>query len=764
MTLKRLAPFAFVLGVGLFLRLYLLTDKSIWIDEIQHITWAKGYDVSGFLDVRSQDLGIRRPPRDAGNALREIRRHVPAFSDLMLNLWMRAWGSDSDFALKLPFALFGVLCILGVILLAHDLFGRRAAIAAGLLVACSPFHVYYSQEVNHYAAASCWVAWSYVFYFRFLRSGRFKHGAALAVFGALALYSHYYSALVVFSQGVGIIIYFGARLKALARAAIPLVVSVALLGVDFRVVLAHLFGHASANFGGEFGGARFFYERLVANLLHPWIGELANSGPALWIVLPLLVVVAALFVLGLRAHEERRLRWLIAVNTLLPLAFLFAAYGLMKNNQLLWPRYVIFFSFTLFVAVGAFFVGPALRARHVAAAVVLTIAMGAGLHHYYHRFKKRDWRSAAQAIATNGDARDAVIVFVPNVVYALARYLSTEQRLFGVSEEDLLNGVFDRATADRPGVWTVFAWASGSPVLGAIRKRLACQFPFRDDHGIHLIELSRHHDGLRRTPTTQVNRDCSPRNGFVVARSSCVMETGAEPIRVVGWVETADRLSTLSLVIKGPEKPIPLVETPAPPPDAPPQPDPPAGTTRRWFQGALDLAGIAEGAAARISLAVRRSDGAVIEAREDLLCLRRHPVARTGVPGPLVANAYIDAPGDGANIEQGDRFVVSGWAFSSGGISELVYKIDGREVRRSPRHGIARPDVATVFRDVNPSVATYSGFSEVIETATLSQGPHRLTLETISPQGATTPIAAPRIFHIVNFAAIKGRGPAGPAR
>ena len=50
------------------LRFFLISDKSTFVDEVLHITWAKGYEVSGFHGVKAKDLGITQEPGNVAQA------------------------------------------------------------------------------------------------------------------------------------------------------------------------------------------------------------------------------------------------------------------------------------------------------------------------------------------------------------------------------------------------------------------------------------------------------------------------------------------------------------------------------------------------------------------------------------------------------------------------------------------------------------------------------------------------------------------------
>src|SRR5690606_18524020 len=70
--------------------------------------------------------------------------------------WVAAWLGLStaelgEGLLRLPFAFFGIASIPAMAVVARGMVGRRAALLAALLLACSPWHLYWSQNARCYS-------------------------------------------------------------------------------------------------------------------------------------------------------------------------------------------------------------------------------------------------------------------------------------------------------------------------------------------------------------------------------------------------------------------------------------------------------------------------------------------------------------------------------------------------------------------------------------------------------------------------------------
>jgi mannosyltransferase len=121
--------------LALALRLYGLSDKPLWFDEIITLNRAN-LPVSGLVI----------------DALEH--KHYPTYFLLLspfTSVNVDAW------TLRIPSALFGAACTFLVTLLAAEIRGAQAGLVAGLLMALSPFEVQFGQEARSYTLISCLV-------------------------------------------------------------------------------------------------------------------------------------------------------------------------------------------------------------------------------------------------------------------------------------------------------------------------------------------------------------------------------------------------------------------------------------------------------------------------------------------------------------------------------------------------------------------------------------------------------------------------------
>ena len=163
-----------VLAVSLVLRFW--TRSDLWLDEA--------------LTANIAALPIHQIPA----ALR--RDGAPPLFYVLLHVWMGLFGTSNLAVRSLP-GLFGVATLPLAWLAGRRLGGRPVAWAALLLVATSPFAVYYDTEARMYAMVAFLVAVGFFAVDRALQKPRPGNLVATALVTALLLYSHYWSMYLV---------------------------------------------------------------------------------------------------------------------------------------------------------------------------------------------------------------------------------------------------------------------------------------------------------------------------------------------------------------------------------------------------------------------------------------------------------------------------------------------------------------------------------------------------------------------------------------
>lgn len=373
-----------ILDVGIVLlagivRVCGLGTQSLWMDEAFSHLFA------------TLPLGL------AWQAMIVDAVHPPLYY-LLLRPWLTLVG-DSEFALRFPSALAGVLTVALLLRVGRDWLGERAAGWAALLLALNPLHVWYGQEARMYALLGLSSLVVLAAFWRVLRRRRRGDWVILGVLSALAYVTHYFALYLPVIEFVFLLATFRRYHQTLARwAAVQALAVLPLAGW-----LTALYTIA----GGTFGIGWIPAPRLIDPLLTVWSFGMAYDGRlTLWVVAGL-GVWCGLLVLGMwRGSVTKDVKlFLLLALALPPLATLFLS--------LRRPTYVDRFfigSLPVFVTLAA--VGLARLPRLARCVVGLALAglgiWGLARFHLDPVFAKEDWRGAARYVEAREQVGDVL--------------------------------------------------------------------------------------------------------------------------------------------------------------------------------------------------------------------------------------------------------------------------------------------------------------------------------------------------------------------
>ena len=156
-----------ILLIAVALRFYGIQNKGLWADE--------AYTVS-FLSYPWHDLWDHR----------YLNR--PLYF-VLLKIWSYFFGMG-EFSLRFPSAVLGALSVLPLYRLGSILFDRKTALLAALLLAVSPFHIYWSQEVRNLVPAVFLSLISMCYFFSLIRSAKNSDYVGHAVSSISLFYTH----------------------------------------------------------------------------------------------------------------------------------------------------------------------------------------------------------------------------------------------------------------------------------------------------------------------------------------------------------------------------------------------------------------------------------------------------------------------------------------------------------------------------------------------------------------------------------------------
>jgi uncharacterized membrane protein len=163
--------------------LWHLGSESAWIDEAYSIELAK-HSVVEILKGTAAD------------------QHPPLYY-LLLRLWL-IFGSGVTYA-RLLSVIIGVINVGQVLHFGKKSAGIAIGLLGGLLVAVSPMHVWYSQEIRMYILLVSLTTASTTALWWALRGNQIYRWILFCLFSTLALYTHYFAAFVLLAQGIWVL-------------------------------------------------------------------------------------------------------------------------------------------------------------------------------------------------------------------------------------------------------------------------------------------------------------------------------------------------------------------------------------------------------------------------------------------------------------------------------------------------------------------------------------------------------------------------------
>ena len=165
--------FPAIIVLAFLLRIYRLGLYDLWFDEV--LCAFQRFDLKNILNGRILDSN-------------------PPLYFIILHFFTPQ--KASEFILRLPSAIFGTLTVLALYGFAKRFFDGKTALISGFLLAISPFHIYYSQEVKMYSLFILFSFLSVSFLILSIREDKYFFWAGFIISSTLNLYTHYYAILV----------------------------------------------------------------------------------------------------------------------------------------------------------------------------------------------------------------------------------------------------------------------------------------------------------------------------------------------------------------------------------------------------------------------------------------------------------------------------------------------------------------------------------------------------------------------------------------
>ncbi len=379
-----------ILVLAFALRVYHLDAQSLWWDEIAPLVIS------------------RLPFPDWLTPVLQDRGHPPGFYFLLT--WITPWGVN-EFWVRYLSVCLGTLSVALLARLGKMLGGARVGGVAALLMAVSPFYIWYAQETRMYAPlifATLASSWAFL---ELIRQPRAV--AALGLFGAavFGLYAHYLFGVFLVTQLLFLVMARGKHPRAL-RMWLAATMSAGILFGAWLTLLQVSSVQGRPNLDWIPNAQ---WHDLALSLYGVLLG--ASAEPTLWLnwVTPLFgLILAGYGVIRFWNTPAREMLRYLLLWLIVPWLFLFVISMVMPGRALYVDRYLTPFApaLLLLIALGA----SALYARQ--RVVCALVAIGAltplwfSLANMYTlpRYARDDWRGVVAFLAQHMQPREVALV------------------------------------------------------------------------------------------------------------------------------------------------------------------------------------------------------------------------------------------------------------------------------------------------------------------------------------------------------------------
>jgi mannosyltransferase len=382
-----LSLLALLAGLTAFLRFHALAAKSFWFDEGVSVAIAR-------LDWYNFERILWR---------REANMSLYYF---FLHHWLHFGGSE--FFVRSLSVFFAIASVPAIYLLGRRLFDSRVGLIAAALLAVNAYHVQYSQEARAYSLMVLLCLLSSLYFLKCVDEPSRGNRTAYILCSVLAIYSQFFSGLLVIAQWISLSILDREPTAPPTRAGTR---------SDFRWI-ALLVSPLVAFVATTGTGPLRWVQR--PGLHDLWIFALhltGNGGP--WLLFAYAAACFTALLPVFRAHRARRVlceSWRYRFLLLWLLFPIVLTLGLSLAKPLFVARYFIFClpALLLLVACGVTRLRPAwLMVPAVLFLLAFSLPGTIGSYEHDLDIQRDDWRAATHVLLDHAEPSDALLFHVP---------------------------------------------------------------------------------------------------------------------------------------------------------------------------------------------------------------------------------------------------------------------------------------------------------------------------------------------------------------
>jgi len=122
---------------------------------------------------------------------------------IILKLWI-SFGQD-EVTLRSLSAIFGIFLVPLIYVIGSHLFNNRSGLCSALIISTNAFFLEYSQEARAYTMLLFFITLSSFFFIKSIEQPTWKNRTAYVVFSILAVYTHFFAALVLLAHVLSLV-------------------------------------------------------------------------------------------------------------------------------------------------------------------------------------------------------------------------------------------------------------------------------------------------------------------------------------------------------------------------------------------------------------------------------------------------------------------------------------------------------------------------------------------------------------------------------
>lgn len=374
-----------IVSLGLILRLVNL-NQSLWLDEAIQVILSSSSPHIIFFE-RIGDF------------------HPPLFY-LLIHFWMKL--GISEIWLRIPSVFFGAGTVLGLYLLSFRLFNHKVAILASLILAVSPYHIYYSQEVRMYSLAAFLAVFSAYFLICVIKEGRLINWTGYILATILLLYTHYLGFFLLIGQALYLFFIQKDKLILFLKPLIILIVLWLPWLPQFLLQLKR--GISAEEYLPGWGTVLSlpFYKALPVTFLKFSLGRVDFDNLFVYSVLAFMVLTIFGFLLfiGIKNLKDEDHK-ILAFWLFIPLLLALVVSLRVPLNQ----PFRLLFVLPVFCLLVAYGISCLNKLKKIATILVIAVSLfGLSLYYLNPKFWREDWRGATNFVNANL-TEDSLVVF-----------------------------------------------------------------------------------------------------------------------------------------------------------------------------------------------------------------------------------------------------------------------------------------------------------------------------------------------------------------